>query len=75
MKICTGADSIGTVCAGETMSDTIKNSCLASCAKATAAQVMCWNEHIGLAKSMPQMKTMHCGHAAGADPCSMWPAP
>jgi hypothetical protein len=75
MKICTGADSIGTVCAGEPMSDAIKNSCLASCAKATSAQVTCWNDHIALVKSMPAQKTTHCGHAAGANPCMAWPAP
>jgi hypothetical protein len=75
MKLCVGADSIGTVCAGETMSDTIKNMCLQSCAKATEMQVTCWNEHVNNAKTMAAMKTMHCGHAAGASPCTMWPTP
>jgi hypothetical protein len=77
-KACVGADSVQTIC-GDTVPDVIKNTCLASCAKASVANkdaVNCWNMHAGFAKAAAGAeKTTHCGHATGMSTCPAWPAP
>jgi hypothetical protein len=77
MKLCMGADSIGTVCMAQAnVSDSLKNPamCLGRCAKETmASKVTCWQDHVNNAKAMPAMVMQHCGHAAGMDPCDEWP--
>jgi hypothetical protein len=80
MKLCEGADSIGTVCEDEdNVDDSFKDPamCKTRCGKETdMAKVKCWQDHVDNSKGAGSdgEKTMHCGHAAGATPCMPWPA-
>jgi hypothetical protein len=74
MKLCSGATSIGQICADESIDASFKNSstCYSRCSKETDSnKIACWQTHTAFAEA--QGASTHCPHAAGQAPCLPWP--
>jgi hypothetical protein len=75
MMLCSGPDSIVTVCAAEAGIDAnlkMTPTCLQRCGKAEMADITCWQMHT---TNFKNDGGMHCLHAGGKSICDAWPAP
>jgi hypothetical protein len=74
-KYCQGADSVLTICGDYSPPAKIDTEpkCFATCAKAAAADVTCWNTHVANAKASTGTRDVHCGHAFGMSLCGPLP--
>jgi hypothetical protein len=75
-KYCKGADSVLTICGSYSPPAKIDTEakCFGTCAKAAAADVTCWNVHVGNAKAATGGTVeVHCEHAFGLSVCGPLP--